>query len=88
MLEVFVMEPQQLEAELEAVGEPQEAANTLNPGEGQLGCGSTASLVTRGVTQTGMEQGATWALAIIADALCTALLPSPSCLKQRCISFA
>lgn len=37
VLEVFVMEPQQLAAELEAVGEPKEAANTLNKGKGQLG---------------------------------------------------
>ena len=36
VLEVFVMEPQQLAAELEAVGEHQEAANTLNQGKGQL----------------------------------------------------
>ena len=47
VLEVFVMEPQQLAAELEAVGEPQEAANTLNQSEGQLGgtlaCLSVAS---------------------------------------------
>ncbi len=47
VLEVFVMEPQQLAAELEAVGQPQEAANTLNQGKGQLGgssdCLSVAS---------------------------------------------